>query len=159
MNFGTQLGTYQTQFNITVMRKDVKIFILDDDRYFGSFILHALKDDFNDVTYFQTEFECVNSLKQKPDILILDHKLEHCTGLEILSEVQRICGPRTHVIYLSAQEHVHVTLKALKSGALEYLEKDSFTIRAIGKSIKKIKLLTLDFKLPLNVKEYRKLNA
>lgn len=139
------------------MKKDVKIFILDDDRYFGSFILHALKDDFIDVTYFQSESECIKALQQLPDILILDHKLENTTGLEIIEEVKRIRGNKTHILYLSAQEHVHITLKALRSGAIEYLEKDSCTIRSIGKAIKKIQRLTQNFNLPLDIGEYRRI--
>ena len=137
------------------MKNDVKIFILDDDRYFGNFILHALKDNFNDVTYFQTESECIRALNSKPHILILDHKLEHCTGLEILDEVQRMCGASTSVLYLSAQEHVHVILKALRLGALEYLEKGSSTVEAITNSINKIQRLTNYFNETLNINEYR----
>jgi DNA-binding NtrC family response regulator len=138
-----------------IMNNDVKIFILDDDRYFGNFILHALKDYYNDVTYFQTESECIRALHDKPNILILDHKLKHCTGLEMLGEVQRICGASTSVLYLSAQEHVHVTIKAMRLGALEYLEKGSNTIHAITNSINKIQQLTNHFSVVLNINEYR----
>ena len=137
------------------MKSTTTIFILDDDRYFGNFILRSLKDDFADVTYFQTEQECIDALSQKPDILILDHDLNDCTGLDILSEVQRICGPSTNVIYLSAQEHVHVTVRALRSGALEYLEKGSSTVNAIAHSIRKIERLTHQFTRPLNIQAYR----
>jgi DNA-binding response OmpR family regulator len=138
------------------MMKDAKIFILDDDRYFGQFIKKALQDNFSDVSYFQFEKDCINALCQRPDILILDHRLELCSGLEIIDEVQRICGERTNILYLSAQEHVHVTLKALKKGAVDYIEKDSCTIVGLGLAIKKIQRLTRDFTTPLNIKLYRK---
>ena len=137
------------------MNNTVKIFILDDDRFFGKFVKYALNEKFSDVTYFQSEYECIRSLHEKPQILILDHQLENCTGLEVITEVQRICGNNTHILYISAQEHVHVTIKALRSGAVEYLEKGNSTIQAIANSIEKIERLTDSFTVPLNVKEYR----
>jgi DNA-binding response OmpR family regulator len=137
------------------MKRDVKIFILDDDRYFGRFIQEALKEKFSDVTYFQAEHACIKALIEKPDILVLDHKLENCTGLQIIKEVHRLCGDKTNILYLSAQEHVHITLKALKSGAVDYLEKDSCTITGLSLAIKKIQRLTNNFSIPLNIKAYR----
>lgn len=137
------------------MDNTIKIFILDDDRYFGSFIQEALREKYLDVTYFQSERECIKALIDKPDILVLDHKLENCTGLQIIQEVQRLCGERTNILYLSAQEHVHITLKALKSGAVDYLEKDSCTISGLSIAIKKIQKLTQNFTRPLNIRAYR----
>lgn len=138
------------------MKTNARIFILDDDRYFGHFIQQALMEDFSDVTYFQSERECIKALIHKPDILILDHKLELCTGLEIIDEVQRLCGNKTYILYLSAQEHVHITLKALKNGAVDYLEKDSCTITGLSEAIQKIKKLTQNFTIPLNIQSYRR---
>ena len=137
------------------MERNIKIFILDDDRYFGRFIQEALKEKFTDVTYFQSERDCIKALVEKPDILVLDHKLENCTGLYIIKEVHRLCGEKTNILYLSAQEHVHITLKALKSGAVDYLEKDSCTITGLSLAIKKIQSLTQNFTIPLNIKAYR----
>ncbi len=91
-------------------KRKIKIFVLDEDRYYGVFLKNALSNENYDVHYFQHEYECVQHLKMVPEILILDHKLELVTGLEVLDEVKRQCKGKTHVIYLSAQEHGHIVI-------------------------------------------------
>lgn len=133
----------------------MKIFILDDDRYFGSYVLNALKKTYSDVTYFHSERECMEALNELPDVLILDHKLENSTGFEIMEEVHRKTRNKTNVLYISAQEKVHVTLKALRCGALDYLEKDSNAVSCIKSALEKIQSLTDGFRLPLDFEKYR----
>jgi len=108
----------------------VKIFILDDDRYYGIFLKNALNSPNYSIEYFQAEQDCLAALEDAPDILILDHRLQYMTGLEILDEVNRKCKGKTQVIYLSGQEYTHIAIKALKEGAVTYVEKssDSFNI-------------------------------
>jgi FixJ family two-component response regulator len=110
--------------------KKTRIFILDDDRYYGMFLKKALNSMNYSIEYFQKEQDCLKALGNSPDILILDHRLQNMTGLEILDEVNRKCKGKTQVIYLSGQEYTHIAIKALKEGAVAYIEKssDSFNI-------------------------------
>lgn len=142
------------------MDNSTRIFILDDDQYFGTYLTHCLEKSFSKVMYFQDEEMCIKALHQFPEILILDHKLENSTGLQIIEEVERVCGDRTNIIYLSSQEHVHITLKALKAGAVDYFEKSTFSVEHLGEAISRIAELTGNYVKPLDIDKYRqKFNA
>jgi len=131
------------------------IFVLDDDRYYGLFLQNALRAEGYDVRYFQHEYECIEQLKLLPEVLILDHKLETLTGLDVLDEVKRQCKGKTQVIYLSAQEHGHIVIKALKEGATTYLEKDEGVVSAVKEAISRMVKLTNNFNESLDLKAYR----
>ena len=131
------------------------IFILDDDRYYGLFLKNALKSTDYSIKYFPDEGSCIEELVTVPDILILDHSLEYTYGLEVLDEVSRKCKGKTHVIYLSAQEHVHIALRALKEGAVAYIEKNDKTVNSISEAIGQIISLTQNFKQSLDVGKLR----
>lgn len=133
----------------------IKIFVLDDDRYYGLFLKNALDNEEYDVLYFQNEHECIQQLKMLPEILVLDHKLETVTGLEVLDEVKRQCKGKTQVIYLSAQEHVHIAVKALKEGAIAYVEKSGEAVSAINEVISQVVKLTYNFKDKLDLRVFR----
>ncbi len=135
--------------------KKVSIYILDDDRYYGLYLAKALRNEKYDIEYFQHEKECIQNLDSIPDILILDHRLEYATGLEILEEVNRKCKGKTMVIYLSAQENVHVAVKAMKEGAITYVEKSSFSVEAIIDTIEQIASLTNNFNNNLDITKFR----
>lgn len=141
---------------MTTENRKIKIFILDDDRYHGLFLKNALECDKYQIDYFENEQRCIKELITLPDILILDHRLEYLTGLEVLEEVKRSCQGKTQVIYLSAQEHVHVAIKALKEGAITYVEKGVNAVEAINDAIEQIIELTNDFKIQLDVSKFRR---
>lgn len=136
-------------------KRKIKIFVLDDDRYYGLFLKNALSNEEYDILYFQHEQECIQQLKLSPEILILDHKLEMVTGLEVLDEVNRQCKGKTQVIYLSAQEHVHIAVKALKEGAITYVEKSGEAVSAINEAISHVVKLTNNFNEKLDLKAFR----
>lgn len=141
--------------NSIAMSASIKIFILDDNRYFGTMVKEVLKNQNREITYFQSEMEFIRNLSDNPEVIILDHKLEHCTGLEILEVVKRRCGNKTNVIYLSAQEYLNVTLKSLRNGAVEYVEKGLTPLPYLDKVIKKISVHTNNFLEPINLVAYR----
>ena len=137
------------------MKTSIKIFILDDDRYFGTMVKQLLSTDDREVTHFQTEMEFIRKLSDPPDVIILDHKLEFCTGLEILNVINRKCGSKSHVIYLSAQGLLNITLKSLKNGAVEYLEKGITPLKYLENVITKISVHTNNFVDPMDIEAYR----
>jgi DNA-binding NtrC family response regulator len=142
-------------YTLSIMSNKIKIFILDGNRYFGKLIEDKLIAEHREVRYFQTEMELIRRIDEKPEILILDHRLEHCTGLEILEVVKRRCGSATNVIYLSAQEYLNITLKALRNGAVEYIEKGITPLKYLNSVILKIEMHTEKFTKPLNIDLYR----
>jgi DNA-binding NtrC family response regulator len=138
--------------------KKINIFILDDDRYYSHFLKMALKNDKYDIKVFQKENKCIEEIKICPDILILDHKLEHTTGLEVLDLVNRMNHGKTKVIYLSAQEHVHIAVKAMKRGAITYIEKSDDTVKEIDKIIQKMTKITNNFQSNIDNNDLRNLS-
>ncbi|MFT5779175.1 MAG: DNA-binding response OmpR family regulator [Crocinitomicaceae bacterium] len=137
------------------MEKLIKIYILDDNRHFGSMIKDALSNQSRVVMHFDSEIEFIRRLSDQPDVIILDHKLEHCTGLEVLEVIKRKCGSSANVIYLSAQGQLSITLKSLRNGAIEYVEKGITPLKYIENVIAKIAKHTNQFKNPINVELYR----
>lgn len=131
------------------------IFILDDDRFFGAVLKAKLGKDQVQVHHFTTIEECQKYLNIEPDILILDHTLEGATGLDFIDEVKSFCGSKTHILYVSSQEHVHISLKALRAGALEYIEKNAQVYESIESSIQRISKLTKNFKNSIDILQYR----
>jgi CheY-like chemotaxis protein len=59
------------------------------------------------------------------------------------------------IVYLSAQEHVHVALKALNLGAVNYLEKSDKVLDELRAEIDRIVVATKNFLRPLDRRKYR----
>ena len=140
---------------LRIMKKAIKIYILDDNEYFGTMLKDKISNKNRVVEHFRLEMDFIRRLKDKPDVIILDHKLENCTGLEILEIIKRKCGTTTHVIYLSGQEYLNVMLKALRNGALEYVEKGITPLSYIDNIIDKISKHSSHFTESINVNRYR----
>lgn len=133
----------------------INAFILEDDRFYAQMISAHLEREGISTRIFSDEQECLSALTSSPpQILILDHKLENSTGLEILEAINSL-QQGTNVIYLSAQERYNVVLKALKFGAADYVEKGDGAFRQLNTVINKLRKHTNDFNNPLNLNKYR----
>ncbi|MGI0091906.1 MAG: response regulator [Nitrososphaerales archaeon] len=64
--------------------------------------------------------EIYRSADPKPDIVILDHRLEHLTGLDALKQILEI-NPKAKVIFASADDAIME--EAISSGAIDYISK------------------------------------
>ena len=123
--------------------KNFTIYILDDDRFYAELLsLHLTLEGFQ-VETFSNEQDCIDTIKRNPpNVLLLDHKLEHATGLEILDGIRKHLL-NTTVIYISAQDHYHITLKALRLGAVDYLVKplrEAEVVAALERSLNELRL-------------------
>ncbi|TNF46191.1 MAG: response regulator [Bacteroidetes bacterium] len=107
----------------------VKIIILDDDLFFGTLINRFLTNlGFDNVTHFLDERECLeNTLSDEYCVYILDQELEESSGLTIMKEIRKI-NNKAVFIFLSGQEYCHVAIKAIKEGAIDYIEKNKTTL-------------------------------
>ena len=133
---------------------DTRIYILDDDQYFAKYHWINLKCKFPDTQYYLTEQECMQAFDNPPQILILDHRLRSNTGFHFLKELNK-CGKKsTIVIYLSAQDHVHIALQAMKEGAIDYFEKKNSSLITLMHTIERLHELTNSFQRELNPNEY-----
>lgn len=105
--------------------KKAKILACDDDE--GA--LEAIKDillaEGYDVVTANNGEEAIEAFKKEsPDLIILDVSMPKMTGFEALDKIKPYFGERyTPVIFLTASIKIDHKLKALHSGAVDYLVK------------------------------------
>jgi DNA-binding NtrC family response regulator len=119
--------------------KLLKIFLIEDDSFFGETLKFHLKlnPDF-EVYLFQTGKDCLSNLYQKPDIICLDFGLPDITGDILLKKIHEI-NNQIPIIIISGQEDIEVAVDFLKSGATDYIIKNSHTKDLLWNSILKIR--------------------
>jgi two-component system, OmpR family, response regulator len=112
------------------MRKNKKrlIFLVDDDAlYLKSLELEFIDCDEYEVMSFATGELCVESLKYKPEIVVLDYLLDEVdkTAMNGLKTLDKIKAYNEHiqVIILSAQDKIEVAVNCMKHNAFDYIVK------------------------------------
>ncbi len=137
------------------MDTTTKIFIHDDDVYFGNLLAQLLKSHYLDIKYFRHTSDLISSIQLAPEILLLDHRLEDGFGTDLIEDIRKSTHNRTNIIYLTSQEQVHIMLKAMNLGAIDYIEKSSFTSKQIRYAIEKIRKYTSQFTSEIDLSRYR----
>jgi DNA-binding NtrC family response regulator len=117
----------------------LKIFLIEDDPFFGEALKYHLKlnPDF-DVYLFKFGQECISNLYLKPDIICLDIGLPDIAGDKLLKRIQEI-NNKIPIIIISGQEEIEVAVNFLKSGANDYIIKNNQTKDILWNSINKIR--------------------
>jgi DNA-binding NtrC family response regulator len=120
------------------MKNFDRIVILDDDPFFGKLIANFLKNqDYKNVVYYESEADCLASINQQErSLFLLDHHLSNTTGLQTMERIQ-ILNESSRFIIISGQEYCHVAIKAIKQGAIDYIEKNKFTLLRLGNLLRK----------------------
>lgn len=105
------------------------IFIVDDDESMRSVLCTFLKRHKYECTCFADANECFNKLNevnqdysQGCDLLITDVKMSGKSGIELLDEV-RTAMPWLPIVVMSAYGDIPMSVKALKTGAFDFVEK------------------------------------
>jgi DNA-binding NtrC family response regulator len=116
-----------------------KIFIVEDDPWYGELIKHhlSLNPDYI-VSLFTSGRELLNNLHLKPDLICMDYGLPDFTGAHLLKEIQLI-NNQIPLIVISAQEEINIVVDLLKAGARDYIIKDEHTKEHLWKSIIQIR--------------------
>lgn len=103
----------------------MKIFILEDDEWYGSMLRYFLSHNPDyDVTLYKTAKELIDNLHLKPDFITVDFSLPDSDGLKVLDKIKSI-DPNICVVVVSGQEDVGTAISLLKKGAYDYIIKDS----------------------------------
>ena len=115
------------------------IYVVDDDACIGQAVVAHLEAARFKCTYFEKADDCLRQLnQQRCDLLITDLRMPGKDGMELLAEVRRIT-PWLPVLVMSAYGDIPLATKAVKAGAVDFVEKpiqwDSFiaTVRTILK--------------------------
>jgi two-component system, NtrC family, response regulator AtoC len=105
----------------------LKIFILEDDTWYGSMLHHylSLNPDY-EVKRFENSAEFFNNLHENPDVVTLDYSLPDMAGDEVLKKIKE-AHPGIQVVVISGQEDVATAISLLKNGAFDYIVKDDDT--------------------------------
>ncbi|MGL2992587.1 sigma-54-dependent transcriptional regulator [Flavobacterium sp. TSSA_36] len=117
---------------------NLKIFIVEDDPFFGESLKYHLKlnPDFT-VTLMASGQECLTLLHQKPDVICLDFGLPDISGDVLLRRIKEI-NNSIPIIIISGQEDIEVAVDFLKSGASDYLVKNNHTKDLLWNAMLKI---------------------
>ncbi len=107
--------------------KPLKIFILEDDLWYGTMLEHylSLNPDYQ-VFRFETEKEFYQRLHENPDVVTLDYGLTEGNGSKVLKKIKEY-NPEIDVLMISGQEDISTAVELLKSGAFDYIVKDDNT--------------------------------
>ena len=105
------------------------IFIVDDDESMREIICTILQNHKYHCTCFSDANECVKKLNEETqdhsqgcDLLISDLKMPGKDGMELLDEV-RASMPWLPIIIMSAYGDIPMSVKAVKIGAFDFIEK------------------------------------
>ncbi len=117
----------------------VKIFLIEDDSFFGEALKYHLKlnPDF-EVYLFSSGKECLSNLHKRPDIICLDFGLPDINGDQLLKKIQET-NSKVPIIIISGQEDIEIAINFLKSGATDYIVKNEHTKDILWNTIVKIR--------------------
>jgi len=118
----------------------IKLFLVDDDVLY----LRLLEIDFVQQTDFAFESYatgelCVKNLSHKPDVIILDYRLDSVeknamNGIETLDKIKAF-NPNIPVIMLSSQDKIDVAINCMHHKAFDYIVKSETAFLRLQKSI------------------------
>jgi FixJ family two-component response regulator len=115
------------------------VFIVDDDGRMRAAMQRLLKTVGLHSESFATPQEFLGrKLPDAPSCLILDMRLPGMSGLEVQSKLNET-GARIPIIFITSHGDIPMTVKAMKSGAMEFLTKpfrDQDLIDAIQQALK-----------------------
>ncbi len=120
--------------------KQTLIFIVDDDAlYLKSLEIEFSQNNDSEVKTFATGEQCMESIPQNPDIVILDYYLNSIdtnaiNGLQTLDKI-KTNNPHIPVIMLSSQDNIEVAVNCMRHKALDYFVKSETAYLRLEKAI------------------------
>ncbi len=115
-----------------------KIFMVDDDVFCLNIYEQHLKNlGYNDIHLFENGTECLNNIMMNPDVVFLDHSMDHLNGFEVLKKIKRY-NPNIYVVIVSGQEDMRTAIDSLKFGAFDYIVKGAEETEKMADVLKKI---------------------
>ena len=100
-----------------------RIFFLDDEPTICVVVKEALEDSNFTVSCFDNPTECLARLhSEKCDLLITDLKMPEKDGIELLMDVQHL-APWVPVLIITGYGDTQTAVKAMKAGAVDFIEK------------------------------------
>lgn len=99
------------------------IFFLDDEPEVREVVGETLEGTDIEVTCFASPVECLAQLRsQRSDLLITDLRMPEKDGLELLADIKHL-APWVPVLMITGYGDVPTAVKAIKGGAVDFIEK------------------------------------
>ena len=100
------------------------VFFVDDDAGIRSLVAAELERMNCNVICFDNGIDCLEQIgKQNCNLLITDLRMPGMDGLALLEEVRRI-APWISVVIMSGFGDIEMSVRAIKSGAVDFIEKN-----------------------------------
>lgn len=102
----------------------VKLLYVDDDPVLARLVAKVLGRDGITIVHALSGAEAFEQLGRDTfDVIALDHNLGHEVGIDVIEQLGKLpeCPP---IIYVTGSDDSHVAVRALKSGAVDYVWKD-----------------------------------
>lgn len=116
-----------------------KIFIVEDDPWYGQLLEHYLSANPDyELTVFQNAKDLLANVYLNPDLICMDFGLPDMKGDILLSEIQKR-NDAIPIIVISAQEEISIAVNLLKTGARDYIVKNEYMKKILWKSILNIR--------------------
>jgi len=101
--------------------KETTVFVLDDEKSVQESMRMILKDKYQVLTFNCPE-EALADLSLDPDLIFMDIRMFSMSGLEFLEKIKET-KPEIEVVMITAYPDFASTLRALRSGAFDYIVK------------------------------------
>lgn len=104
-------------------KRPFRMLVVDDEQIARENIRHVLSKNGHQVATASTGLEAMALLHSEPfDLVLTDLKMEGLDGMELLSRIKEI-RPDTAVILITGYATVETAVKAMKTGACDYIAK------------------------------------
>ena len=114
-----------------------KVWLVEDDEMYALLLGKQLFErSFWEVEKFDNGQKCIDQLKDKPNVVVLDYNLPDMNGLAVFEKIKSH-SPNTRVIFLSAQKEIDKAIEVYKMGAFDYIVKTKESADLVENSIKR----------------------
>ena len=119
--------------------KTFKIFIVDDDKWYGEIIKYhlALNPEW-EVHLFGSGNEVLEHLHEGPSVVTLDYSMPNMSGMQVLKKIKAI-NNSIPVVIISGQDDIETAVDLIQKGAYDYIVKNDGTKSRIWNVIKNIR--------------------
>ena len=104
------------------------IFVIDENKVYAELVRQYLQiADCTEVLKFTRFEDCYGYLDLEPDIVIAEYEYSSGTnqGMKFLKTI-KFKSPETRVIFLTANSDVETAIRAIRSGATDYIIKSKY---------------------------------
>ena len=101
-----------------------RVLIIEDDRDHGRSLVDAIEGMGHEATWTTTGGDGVRAYREKgADVALVDLVLPDIDGIEAMRRIREAGGGRTPVMMMTAYASVETSVKAMREGAYDYLQK------------------------------------